>query len=739
MLTTPDHTLTSQQRLNAAQRFVATGQWEDAIHHWLALGHVGEAVSSILQAAPRAIAEGRLASIEEWLSAIPDRVIAESAALQILLGNVLRLRSQFDTALQHFAQAQQRCQYERDDEGLRQALLGQVHVYLDTVRPNQAEQALEQALAIATTGQSDFERAELLRMLAENKLNLGKPAEAWSWLNDVDMIAGSSPKGEALRARILLRTGRMREAAHGLAELAAQERDRSHAPRGHREIPLLLSLIQACLGNAERATALAQEGIALGRRLGSPFIEAVGYIRLGHALQLRALAWRNPSGQSQHDLDDALHCYRTAVSMGDQMAARRLRSEAMWGLTRAHGLRGDLAQARAAAQDGLAVALAAGDIWIAGLLYLAWGTACVLGHLPDEAAQYLAQARAQFEASDDPLGQAASGLWQALAVYRLKSVAAKAPEVAASIAQVLQLVQRHDLAFLLTTVNMLGAPDPRELAPLLIMARDQAGDDTAAQTLRTLGLARTRRHAGYQLRIQTLGDFCVWRGGEMVNADAWKRTAARRMLWLLIAERNTWLPRDWLIETLWQAPDIATGASHFKVAFNALNRVLQPDRVAGEESLFVQCADQAYRLNPHADIWLDCAEFENACDRGDWQTARVLYRGDFLPMAAYEDVCMPTRQRLLARWQMAMDRLATESIDRDDSHTTLDLCEALLQRDACWENAYRLMMRAHFRRGDVAQVARVFQRCEAALSRELGVKPAASTLALLREMMGSGR
>jgi DNA-binding SARP family transcriptional activator len=713
----------------AAKRFVATGQWEEAIHHWLELGNIDEVVHSVIHAAPRALAEGRLATVEDWLRLIPDRRVSDEAALQVLRGNLLRLRSQFDAALHCFARASQLSETARDEAGLRQALLGQVHIYLDTVRPRQAEHLLERIIAMTNAEHSAHERAEVLLILAENKLNLGKPGEATRLLNEAQTLMGASVGDAVLRARILLRTGNMREAAHGLAELAEQESNRGHAPRGHREIPLLLSLIHAFWGNAERAVGLAQEGIALGRRLGSPFIEAVGYIRLGHALQLRAQGWRNMAGQSQNDIADAIHCYHTAVSMGDQMAVRRLRSEAMWGLARAHGLRGELAQAREAAENGLEVALAAGDIWIAGLIELALGAACSRQRVYAEAQHWLTKAQTRFEASADPLGQVASQLWQVLSAAQ-----ADKPDKHTQFHKILRWVDAHDLGFLLSTANLLGPPDVRQIVPLLISAREQAHDPVASQLLQTLGLARVKRHRGYQLRVQTLGDFRMWRGDDEVSAGEWKRTSARRLLWQLIAERHTWLPREQLIEGLWHELDPDVGQTHFKVTLNALNRVLEPDRATNDEPLFVQCSDKAYRLNPQADIWLDCAEFELACNRSDWQMARGLYQGDFLPMAAYDDTCTALRQRLLSRWLMAMDHLATAAFVRSEYDECMADCELLLARDVCWENAYRLLMRVHDRRGDVAQAMRAFQRCEAALKRELGIKPAAATMLLLREL-----
>ena len=137
--------------------------------------------------------------------------------------------------------------------------------------------------------------------------------------------------------RVKLRTGQL-DAAQRILEFWVAERAPGSgarpdppAPRPPRDL-LLLSLILAFRGDAERAFALAQEGIALGARLESPFITAVAQTRLGHAWQLR----RRTSGRST-----GVGAGHPLLSGGDragrQLAVRRMRAEAMWGLTRAYG------------------------------------------------------------------------------------------------------------------------------------------------------------------------------------------------------------------------------------------------------------------------------------------------------------------------------------------------------------------------------------------------------------------
>ena len=83
-----------------------------------------------------------------------------------------------------------------------------------------------------------------------------------------------------LDARILLRTGKLNDALEILKDRKA---DNFALPDSHRETDVLLSLIYSMTGQAELAMESASKGIELGKREKSGFVEAVGWIRMGHA------------------------------------------------------------------------------------------------------------------------------------------------------------------------------------------------------------------------------------------------------------------------------------------------------------------------------------------------------------------------------------------------------------------------------------------------------------------------
>ncbi len=738
-----------ERHRRAADFFHARGEAEEAIGHYLAAEAFAEAAGVMDTAGEAALRAGQIDTVARWIDALPAEVLANQPRLQTYLGDVYRLRSRFEAALAWYAQAERTWRAQGDAAGVSRALRGQALVYLDTVRPAQAQHLLEEALRLAEGTADRQARARMLELLAENKLNMGKPAEAEALRASARALRDEGPHEDVLSVRVKLRTGRLDEAQRVLEGWVAAERQevalgQSHPPRGHRESVLILSLIHAFRGQAEQAYALAHEGIALSQQLSSPFIAAVGHVRLGHAWQLR----RGPAGAAGQAWDEAIRCYQAAVALGDQLAVRRIRAEAMWGLTRAYGFSGDVEAAARVSAEGLAVARWAGDQWIGALCELMSGASLVLAGRGPEAIASLTRVLAAFRECGDSLGRAAARLWLSLVYFET----GQGERFAASMDDLLGLCEAHGYGFLFTARSLLGPPDPRRLVPLLIAARARSHrPGVARQLLTDLGLPAVQLHPGYQLRVQTLGGFRVWRGEAEMEAREWRRDKARQLFQLLLAHRGRPLQREAITETLWPALSPEAANRDFKVALNALTRALEPTRSPEAPSAYMGREGSTYFVRPEADVWLDTAEFVRAAEAGlaqaeagqpdaalEWLRAALqAYGGDFLPEALYDDWASEARERLLALYLRAADRLAGLLIQAGHCDEGVTTCQLILERDPCWEHAYRLMMLAHERQGNRAQALRVYQRCCSVLRQELAVEPSPATTALYARLAAS--
>lgn len=713
----------------AAVCFCQREELEQAVEHLLAAAAYGEAATLLNTLGQTMVRAGRLDTLSGWLGALPPAVLENSPRLLAYLGDVARLRSRFDEALGWYRQAEQRARLLGDAVAVGQALRGQARVYLDTVNPSQAESILQEALRFSD-GQADREtRANLLELMAENRLNLGRPEEAQQLQAQARELREEGPGEAELAVRVMLRTGRLEQARQALERRTETEHHEPvHRPRAHRETSLLLALILAFQGDGEAAYTYALEGTERGHTLHSPFVTAVGYMRQGHAWLLRA---------DPRSYDEACRCYREAIKWSDMLAVPRLRVEAYWGLTRAHGFQGVLDGAERAAAQGIVLAEQAGDGWIVALIRVSLGATYVLSRKYAPAADWLAQALAAFHECGDRYGQATTRLWQCLLWWEMEDHV----RLARGLEELLRLAHDQHYEGLFIQQTLLGPRDPRRVIPLLLYAREANIERAfAEELLARWELAGVTLHPGFQLRVQTLGAFRIWRGLEEIAAQEWRRENARQLFQLLLSYRRQLLERDQIIELLWPGQDPETAVRDFKVALSTLFKVLEPERKANAPSAFITREGTLYGLREGADMALDVERFERAVAAGDalwgrdadtalarYQEALARYLGDYLQEYPYADWCAEERERLRTLYLRAADRTAQALAERGAWAEVIEVCDAILSRDNCWEAAYRLLMTAHARLGHRPQALRAYQRCVECLRAELDVAPSEET------------
>jgi len=726
------HQLTHRDEISAhrraakcCQRFHEEGE---AIHHLLIAEAFQEAAEMLECVGRKAVRAGRLDTLAGWIGALPPETLEEHPALLVHLGDIARLHSRFDEALGWYRQAEKRSRARDDASAISRALRGQARVYLDTVNPTQAEHLLQEALKLSDGQEDRATRARLLDLMAENQLNLGHPDKAEALRTTARELREEGPGEAELRIRVLLRTGQLNKASRLLQERLEDERLKPVLrPRAHRETLLLLSLIRAFQGHGEEAYHCAVRGTARGRDLGSPYVTAVGHMRQGHAWLLR---------DSVPAYEEACQHYHEAIRLGNSLAVPRLKVEAYWGLCRAHGFEGEIAAAERAAQQGIAIAERAGDEWIAALIRLSLSAAYVLDGQHGTALQGLSQALTAFRECGDTFGEAVARLWQCLAWQQGKDEA----RLTRGTNKLLQLARQRGYDYLFKRHTLLGPPDLRRTVPLLLVARRNGPQRAYAEMLlRELGLGRVEIHPGYQLRVQTLGPFRVWLGEE-VDADAWQREKARHLFQFLITHRGRLLDRDQIIEMMWPGLDAETGRRDFKVALSTLRHVLEPNREPGAPSAYVVRDGSRYGLRPGADVWIDAQAFEDLVTKGDeafdqdleaatdcYREAIAIYQDDYLRDCLYEDWCSAERERLLTLYLRTADRVVQAWVEREAWEDVIPACQAILDRDDCWEQAYRSLMTAYAELGYRVQALRTYQRCARTLRQTLGVEPSKAT------------
>lgn len=711
--------------------YLREGREEEALPHLLKARQWADAAEVLSRLSTSLVYSGRVQFLRHCLEPLPADLRSRPEFL-VALGDAQRLACNYESALALYREAEKKCAALGDRRGLARALRGIGEVYIDTIEPVLAGKFLRRAYQLLGE-ESTEERAELLYLLAENALNQGKARQAKRYQQVAGEMFHLSGRGN-LKARLLLRTGRLEAAIRLLEGRLRGEREGYRPPVSFRETPLLLSLCYSFVGEAEKAVLAAEEGIRLGAKLKSPFVEAVGYVRKGHALLVRD-GWPTAGVRES---------YQTALELNDRLGVIRGRTEVLMGQCLMYGLLQDWRAAQRCGLEGIAVTERVRDRWFSAVLYHCLGAAAVNCRQYAEAAGFLKKAREMFSRCGDSFGKAAATWW--LASLALKTD--REEEFIREAAQLLELCEGKGYDFLLQRATLLGSQDGRASLPLLREASMRNINRAYVDwLLKKLGVTHHLSCAAYTLRVQTLGRFRVWRGEEEIKPTEWRRESARRLFLLFLTRRRQLLHKDEIMAYMWPDAEPEAALRDFKVALNALLNVLEPGREPRSPSLFIQRSGAAYHFNLASGYWLDAEEFENLVLRAqkvaaEWpeqaeiqlRRAVELYEGEYLQGVCQDEWCLEERERLAVLHIRALELLAQLLALRGEYAGCLTVANKILEKDNCWEEAYRLQMVCYAKLNNQAMVTRVYQRCATVLREELGVAPSAETTGLYNKL-----
>ncbi len=247
------------------------------------------------------------------------------------------------------------------------------------------------------------------------------------------------------------------------------------------------------------------------------------------------------------------------------------------------------------------------------------------------------------------------------------------------------------------------------------------------------------------LEIRCLGSFSVLLDGVPLTLPPSGKPVA--VLKLLAARGGRATARDLLLEALWPEADSDAAANRLRVALHGLRRMVGD---AGSELIAYKGGN--YRLAPGHHIVIDAERFEELWQQGQrldgegrqadaaaaYSAAERLYRGDYLEDDAYEDWTLVRREYLRDAHFNLLFRLSLLAFERGDDVSCGAACHKILRQDPLSEEAYRVLMVSHSRRGQLARALRWYHICEQVLRSELGVSPSAETTEL-RDAIRAGR
>ncbi len=266
---------------------------------------------------------------------------------------------------------------------------------------------------------------------------------------------------------------------------------------------------------------------------------------------------------------------------------------------------------------------------------------------------------------------------------------------------------------------------------------DKGEEDVEAQILDAVRQS-TRAPS---LRIQTFGQFNIWRNGQLV--DPWGRGQAETVVKLLLIRRaasGCAVSPDELIEWLWPESDPESGLKKLLPLLSNARHTLEPD-IEPRDSNFILRSSSGYYFDLSGDVSWDVLDFRQAVHEGAtqqrrgepeaaikaYEIARALYVGDFMAEDRYASWAIPQRQALQNEYRDLLAGLADTYARLGRYADAICAGEAALEVDPLLESVYRQLMRYHYCAGDKGQALKVYRNCAKLFDELFGEGPTPQT------------
>ena len=712
----------------AGKYYQKNGELESALRHYLKGQFWIEAQAVLSDIGRELVKGGRSRAFHDFLQQIPSN-FQNHPGIVLALGDEERRVCNYKRALQRYDQARQLYEAGQSLEGVSIAYLSAAEVYLDIIQPLEAQLFLRRSYkALPKDNRKD--RADLLGLMAENMVNQGNPRYARKYTRlacEIFYPFGLEDRNN-LEARILLRTGKIRETVEMLQARFSIKSTANRLSYSFRESSLISSICYSYLGEAEKAYNAAQEGIDTGELLKAPFVSSIGYARLGHALLIRR----------PFDWQKCWDAYQMAWDLGKNLEIPRSHTEVLQGRCLLFALKGNWEEAEKCGLQGVRITDKVQDRWFTAILYHCLGISAVLCEKLNEAEIYLSQSLRLFIRCGNHFGQAAAYFWLSYLVLKLR-MRDKFREYFTSFTQ---LCKDYDYDCFMLRPSLMGnladIPVQELWGEARLIGIPEKKDDEAAFQVNSQAA---------KLKMQVLGPLRIWTGTEDNEISEWRRESSKRLFFLLLSTRKNGLNKERAMEYLWPEENFLAANTKFKVALSNLMNVLEPYRQPRGPSSFILRQGSVYRLNLSPFVYVDVEEFENLLlqfknlkQLPQNEAERILrclaniYQGEYLQGEILDEISAQEREKLKTAYIKANEALFKFSLGRREFEEALYWAEKILQQDICYERGYQYKMVCYGRMNDQVMVARTYRKCETVLQQELGVKPTSITTDLLRRL-----
>lgn len=235
------------------------------------------------------------------------------------------------------------------------------------------------------------------------------------------------------------------------------------------------------------------------------------------------------------------------------------------------------------------------------------------------------------------------------------------------------------------------------------------------------------------LRVHLLGQFHIFHDAQPLKFSAPPKTLPLLAFLLLHSEHP--IPRETLAFTLWPDETEADARANVRRHLYHLTRVLPPAR---DDAPWLILDAETAQWNPHADYWLDVAEFKRLSQAHAWAEAVELYGGDLLENV-YDDWLFYPREQLRTLYFADLNQLILHCRAERDYIRAIAYARRLLTHDPLREDTVRQLMALHYEAGDRASALREYEQFARRLRQELAVEPMPETIAVYESIVRNAR
>lgn len=244
-----------------------------------------------------------------------------------------------------------------------------------------------------------------------------------------------------------------------------------------------------------------------------------------------------------------------------------------------------------------------------------------------------------------------------------------------------------------------------------------------------------------EIRIETLGQFNVFRGNKIVNNTAFEGAKPLLLLKSIVLHGSRDIPKEILIDDLWPDATAKAGEKNFKINLHRLRKALEPD--PKKEFGYAYIIQKAGLISLDSElVTLDVDEFiafgakaiENEKNNRleaalEWYEKAVkIYKGDYFTEEPYLEWIFRKRELFKARYIELLQKKAMLHEELDQMDKAIDTWQLICEAEPYFEVAYQNLMILYADSRQKNKAITIFQECRALLKKDLGTEPDAQTM-----------